>query len=166
MVLHSGTDRDGANGSSANNNNNNGPLPNPPIHPTLADVLAQQTHLLGHIFNQLGNAGNQGHRAEPQLNKFGEFFRTNPPIFRGSKDPLDADFWLNVIEEKLVLLNVSHMRRFSLPLTNFKMPQGLGGGISRLLIPQITASHGRSSERLFASSIFLRVSWILRRRNS
>ena len=105
MVLHSGTDRDGANGSSANNNNNNnGPLPNPPIHPTLADVLAQQTHLLGHIFNQLGNAGNQGHRAEPQLNKFGEFFRTNPPIFRGSKDPLDADFWLNVIEEKLGLI--------------------------------------------------------------
>jgi len=105
MVLHSGTDRDGANGSSANNNNNNnGPLPNPPIHPTLADVLAQQTHLLGHIFNQLGNAGNQGHRAEPQLNKFGEFFRTNPPISHGSKDPLDADFWLNVIEEKLGLI--------------------------------------------------------------
>ena len=41
IVLRSGTDRDGASGSGGNNNNNNdSPLPNPPIHPTLADVLA------------------------------------------------------------------------------------------------------------------------------
>ena len=52
----------------------------------------------------MGNAGNHGPRAEPPVNRFGEFFRTNPPIFRGSKDPLDADFWLNVIEEKLGLI--------------------------------------------------------------
>ena len=44
------------------------------------------------IVNQMGNAGNHGPRAEPQVNRFGDFFRTNPPIFRGSKDPLDADF--------------------------------------------------------------------------
>jgi hypothetical protein len=52
----------------------------------------------------LGNAGNQAPREEPQVNKYGDFFRTNPPIFRGSKDPLDADFWLHVIEEKLNLI--------------------------------------------------------------
>ena len=52
----------------------------------------------------MGNAGNHGPRAEPQINRFGDFFRTNPPIFRGSKDPLDVDFWLNVIEEKLGLI--------------------------------------------------------------
>ena len=104
MVLRSGTDRDGANGSGGNNNRNNDiPLPEPPIHPTLADVLAQQTELMAHIVNQMGNAGNHGPRAEPHVNRFGEFFRTNPPIFRSSKDPLDADFWLNIIEEKLGL---------------------------------------------------------------
>ena len=42
MVLRSGTERDGANGSGGNNNRNNEvPLPNPPVHPTLADVLAR-----------------------------------------------------------------------------------------------------------------------------
>ena len=74
------------------------------IHPTLMDVLARQTELKAHIVNQMGNAGNHGPRAEPQVNRFAEFFRTNPPIFRGSKDPLDAAFWLNVIEEKLGLI--------------------------------------------------------------
>ena len=105
MVLRSETERDGANGSGGNNNRNNeDPLPNPPVHPTLADVLARQTKLMAHLVNQMGNAGNNGPKAEPQVNRFGEFFRTNPPIFRGSKDPLDADFWLNVIEEKLGLI--------------------------------------------------------------
>jgi len=100
MVLRSGTERIGASGNN-NNDNNNGHLPDPPIQPTLADILTQQTQLFGHIVNQMGNNGNQGQRKESQVNKFGDFFRTNPPIFRGSKDPLDVDFWLNTIEEKL-----------------------------------------------------------------
>jgi hypothetical protein len=107
MNLRSGTGTNCGNGSGGNNNNNNNDLPNPPIHPTLVDVLAQQTQLLGQLVNHignLGNAGNQAPREEPQVNKYGDFFRTNPPIFHGSKDPLDADFWLHVIEEKLNLI--------------------------------------------------------------
>ena len=93
MVLRSGTERDGANGSGGNTNRNNEvPLPNPPVYPTLEDVLARQTELMAHLVNQMGNAGNHGTRADPPGNRFGEFFRTNPPIFRVSKDPLDADF--------------------------------------------------------------------------
>ena len=79
MVLRSGTERDGANGSGGNANRNNEiPLPNPPVHPNLADVLARQTELMATIVNQMGNAGNNGPRAEPQVNRFGDFFRTNP----------------------------------------------------------------------------------------
>jgi hypothetical protein len=111
MNLHSGTGTNYANSSGGNNNNNKNnnddDLPNPPIHPSLADVLAQQTQLLGQLVNHIGNmgnAGNQAPREEPQVNKYGEFFRTNPSIFRGSKDPLDADFWINAIEEKLGLI--------------------------------------------------------------
>jgi hypothetical protein len=108
MNLCSETGTNRANGSGENNNNNNNnDIPNPPIHPTLMDVLAQQIQLLGQIVNHIsnmGNAGNQAPREEPQVNKFREFFRTNPPIFRGSKDPLDADCWLNAIEEKLGLI--------------------------------------------------------------
>jgi hypothetical protein len=95
-------------------------------------MLAQQNQLLGQLVNHIGNMGNAGNQAlreEPQVNKYGDFFRTNPSIFRGSKDPLESDFWLNVIEEKLGLSNVSNMRRFYSPLTNFMMPRGLGGRI-------------------------------------
>jgi hypothetical protein len=69
MNLRSGTGTNCGNGSGGNNNNNNNDLPNPPIHPTLVDVLAQQTQLLGQLVNHignLGNAGNQAPREEPQ----------------------------------------------------------------------------------------------------
>ena len=56
------------------------------------------------MVNQMGNNGNQDQREEPQVNKFGDFFRTNPPIFRGFKNSLDVNFWLNTIEEKLGLI--------------------------------------------------------------
>ena len=53
MLLRSGTDRDGASGSGGNNHRNNeDPLPNPPVHPNLADVLARQTELMAHLVNQ------------------------------------------------------------------------------------------------------------------
>ena len=55
MMLRSGTERDGANGSGGNTNRNNEvPLPNPPVHPNLADVLARQTELMAHL--EIGRA--------------------------------------------------------------------------------------------------------------
>ena len=51
--MRSGTERDGANGSGGNNNRNNEvSLPNPPVHPNLADVLARQTELMATIVNK------------------------------------------------------------------------------------------------------------------
>jgi hypothetical protein len=61
---------------------------------------------------------------------------------------------------------MKNMRRSYSPLTNFMMPQGLGGGIGRPLNPQITVSRGRNFGQHFALSIFPRVSWTSRRRNS
>ncbi|XP_039778938.1 GDSL esterase/lipase At5g03610-like [Panicum virgatum] len=100
------------------------------------------------IVNQMGNAGNNGPRAEPQVNRFGDFFRTNPPIFRGSKDPLDADFWLNVIEEKLVLIECHFSRdcpslrrggAFNAPRPNNPLPQAQRQEAK----PQQAPKHGR-----------------------
>lgn len=156
MVLRSGTERIGASGNN-NNDNNNGPLPDPPIQPTLADVLTQQTELFGHIVNQMGNNGNQGQREESQVNKFGDFFRTNPPIFRGSKDPLDVDFWLNTIEEKLGFIQCDQYEKVLFVAHQLHdasgMPPELGGGVSRLLALLITASLGRNSGRHFSLHI-------------
>jgi hypothetical protein len=75
-------------------------FPTLPSTPLSRTCLPNKLNSLGNM----GNAGNQASREEPQVNKFGEFFCTKPPIFRDSKDPLDADFWLNAIEEKLGLI--------------------------------------------------------------
>jgi hypothetical protein len=62
MNLRSGTGANRGNGlggnNNNNNNNNNNRLPDPPVHPTLVDVLAQQTQLLGQLVNHIGNFGN------------------------------------------------------------------------------------------------------------
>jgi hypothetical protein len=172
MNLRLGTGTNRGNGSGGNNNNNsnnnNNDLPNPPMHPTLADVLAQQTQLLGQLVNHIGNLGNTGNQApieEPQVNKYGDFFRTNPPIFRGSKDPMRI-FGFMSLRRSSISSNVSNMRRSYSPLTNFMMPRGLGGGIGRPRNSRITASRGRSSGRHFTPSTAPRVSWTSRKRNS
>ncbi|XP_072148505.1 uncharacterized protein [Setaria viridis] len=48
--------------------------------------------------------GNPPRREAPLVHGHGDFFRTDPPIFHGTKDPLDADYWLGTIEQKLGLL--------------------------------------------------------------
>ena len=40
--------------------------------------------------------GGQGHGG--QHHGHSAFMATDPPIFHGSKEPLDADFWLRAIE--------------------------------------------------------------------
>ena len=38
---------------------------------------------------------------------------TDPPIFRGSKEPLDADFWLHTIEEKFSLIQCNDQEKIN-----------------------------------------------------
>ena len=45
---------------------------------------------------------NQGGGGNPRRG-YPAFLATEPPIFQGSKEPLDADFWLSAIEEKFGL---------------------------------------------------------------
>lgn len=73
--------------------------PNPPVNPTFADVLAQQTWLLRQLVQSLGNQG-PPRREEPQARSYGDFLHTNPPIFHGTEDPFDADYWIGTIKKK------------------------------------------------------------------
>ncbi|CAO1946165.1 unnamed protein product [Urochloa humidicola] len=50
--------------------------------------------LVNHLGAQAQGQQRRGHPA---------FLATNPPIFKGTKEPLDADFWLNTIEDKFGL---------------------------------------------------------------
>ena len=63
-------------------------LPNPPEHPTMAQVMAQQTQILQAIYaGQQGSSG--GHRAD-----LGDFQRTGPITFTSAEEPLEAEDWL------------------------------------------------------------------------
>ena len=100
-----------------------------------------------------------------KVNRFGEFFRTNPPIFCGSKDPLDVDFWLNAIEEKLGLIQCDQYEKVLFAAHQLHDALGAWWRGFKASHPQITASLGRSFGRFFTPSIFPRVSWTSRRRN-
>ena len=87
--------------SDAGGENGEPPLPPPPpLHPTLMEILRRseesrqtQNQIMQAIVQHLGGQGHGGQR-----HGHSAFMATDPPIFRGSKEPLDADFWLRAIE--------------------------------------------------------------------
>ena len=59
-----------------------------------------------------GRGRDQGQGPEPnQFNDFKDFLDTKPPMFKEAEEPLQADEWLNTIEQKFRLLRVTeHMK--------------------------------------------------------
>jgi hypothetical protein len=84
----------------------------PPVPPTLAEAIAalvnataDNTHFLwemaGQQFQQqVGRGYPQGPREASYL----DFSETRPPLFVKAEDPLEADEWIRVIEQKFGLL--------------------------------------------------------------
>ena len=78
----------------AGGENGEPPLPPPPLHPTLVEILRRseesrqmQNQIMQAIVQHLGGQGHGG-----QCHGHSAFMATDPPIFCGSKEPLDADF--------------------------------------------------------------------------
>ena len=46
-----------------------------------------------------------------QYSSFKDFLDTKPPIFKVAKEPLQADEWLNTIEQKFHLLRVTEHQK-------------------------------------------------------
>ena len=87
--------------------------PPPPVHPTLLEILRRseesrqaQNQIMQVLVQNLGGQGHGGQR-----HGYSAFMATDPPIFRGSKEPLDADFWLRAMEQKFGLINAMIKRR-------------------------------------------------------
>ena len=81
----------------------NGSTPPPP--PSLADAIAaiinsgEETSRLLNMIAQ--NTATRTHRATgPGSVSYPDFLQTDPPIFKKADHPLEADEWLNVIEQK------------------------------------------------------------------
>ena len=55
-----------------------------------------------------GNGGNEGGACRPEgPSSYQDFLKTHPPIFTPTDEPLDAEHWLRILEQKFLLLNVA-----------------------------------------------------------
>jgi hypothetical protein len=84
----------------------------PPVSPTLAEAIAALVNVTTHNTRFLREmAGNQfqqqGGRAPPQgprETSYLDFSETRPPLFVKAEDPLQADEWVQVMEQKFGLI--------------------------------------------------------------
>src|SRR6266540_5243154 len=87
---------------------------NPPPPPqTLAEVVAQQTHILQMLVQNQVQQQSQlhGRQGQKQLATYSYFAGTHPPIFSKVEDPLEADSWLRLMEAKFELLNCTEEQK-------------------------------------------------------
>jgi hypothetical protein len=96
------------------------PTPNPPlVPPTLAEAITalvnattDNTYFLREMAGQ--QMQQQGRRAYPQgprETSYMDFSETCPPLFVKAEDPLEADEWIHVIEQKFGLLRCTEIQK-------------------------------------------------------
>ena len=92
--------------------NMNPPPPPPPPNPAeLMQMMVESQRLLTETINQMANQGGRNAQNGPapyQYRSFKDFMDTKPPSFREAEEPLQADEWLNTVEQKFCLLRVTN----------------------------------------------------------
>ena len=59
-----------------------------------------------------GNGGNRGGARHPEgSSSYQDFLKTHPPTFTPSDEPLDAEHWLRIMEQKFLLLDVADKQK-------------------------------------------------------
>ena len=85
-------------------------LPSP--LPTLAELMAilvEGQRTMANALRMIANRDGRGARQGPEPNQhsdFKDFLGTKPPIFKEAEEPLQADEWLNTLEQKFRLLRL------------------------------------------------------------
>jgi hypothetical protein len=112
----------------------------PPVPPTLAQAIAaivnataDNTRFLREMARQ--QMQQQGGRAYPQgphETSYLDFSETHPPLFVKAEDPLEADEWIRVIEQKFGLLRCTETQK---PL--FATQQLRGPTVGGLRLPKV-----------------------------
>jgi hypothetical protein len=84
----------------------------PPVPPTLAEAIAalvtvttDNTRFLREMVGQqLQQQGGRAYLQGPRETSYLDFSETRPPLFVKAEDPLEADEWIRVIEQKFGLI--------------------------------------------------------------
>jgi hypothetical protein len=94
--------------------------PNPsPVPPTLAEaiaalvnVTADNTRFLREMAgNQFQQQGRRAYPLGPRETSYLDFSETCPPLFVKAEDPLEADEWVRVIEQKFGLIRCTETQK-------------------------------------------------------
>jgi hypothetical protein len=113
----------GTGASGGGNNNNNEPYPPTPPSITLETFFAQflgsqrnvensqknMEDILRTIANNTQHGNHQGGNEVNQYSTFKDFMDTKPPIFKEAAEPLEADEWINTMEQKFRLLRLTEV---------------------------------------------------------
>jgi hypothetical protein len=90
----------------------------PPVPPTLAKAIvalvnatADNTHFLWEMAGQqMQQQGGRAYQQGPCETSYLDSSETRPPLFVKAEDPLEADEWIRVIEQKFGLLDVQRLK--------------------------------------------------------
>ena len=78
------------------------------------------------IVQNTARARQQNQWLEPnQYSTFKDFLETKPPIFKEAEEPLQADEWLNTIEQKFHLLRVTEQMKAEYASHQLQGPTGI-----------------------------------------
>jgi hypothetical protein len=91
----------------------------PPVPPTLAEVIAalvtttaDNTLFLREMAGQqLQQQGKRAYPQGPRETLYLDFSETRPPLFVKDEDPLEADEWVRVIEQKFGLIRCTKTQK-------------------------------------------------------
>jgi hypothetical protein len=91
----------------------------PPVPPTLAEAIAtlvnataDNTRFLREMAGQqFQQQGGRGYQQGPRETSYLDFSETRSPLFVKAEDPLEADEWFCVIEQKIGLLRCSEIQK-------------------------------------------------------
>jgi hypothetical protein len=91
----------------------------PPVPPTLAEAIAALVNatadntcfLWKMAGQQMQQQGGRAYSQGPRETSYLDFLETHPPLFVKAEDPLEADEWIRVIEQKFELLRCSKTQK-------------------------------------------------------
>jgi hypothetical protein len=86
------------------------PLPPPPTPTELMAILVEGQRTMAEALRTIANHDGHGAHQGPEPNQysdFKDFLDTKPPIFKEAEEPLQADEWLNTLEQKFCLLRLT-----------------------------------------------------------
>ena len=88
------------------------PPPPPPTPMELIAMLAEGQRTMVEALRTIANWDGHGPCQGPEPNQysdFKDFLDTKPPIFKEAEEPLQADEWLNTLEQKFRLLRLTEV---------------------------------------------------------